>query len=164
MNVFTNQRPPTILVVDDEEPIRDFMRALFRQTMPTAEVVTASEGASGLRILGERTVDLIISDYRMPGMDGVSFLAEAEKVQRGVPKILLTGYADMEVAIHAINSGKVTAFYTKPATAAVIAKAAKDILTARLDQIQREQAFARAFRALDETAPEAPRIDLGGRA
>jgi response regulator RpfG family c-di-GMP phosphodiesterase len=59
-------------------------------------------------------VDLIISDMRMPGMDGATFLAEARKRHPDTVRLLLTGYADMESTIAAINAGQIARYISKP--------------------------------------------------
>jgi response regulator RpfG family c-di-GMP phosphodiesterase len=59
-------------------------------------------------------VDLIISDMRMPGMDGAAFLAEARKRHPDAVRLLLTGYADMESTIAAINAGQIARYISKP--------------------------------------------------
>ena len=74
----------------------------------------ANSGAEGLELLGREHVDLIISDMRMPVMDGAAFLAEARKRHPDTVRLLLTGYADMESTVAAINSGQITRYISKP--------------------------------------------------
>ncbi|HNK40154.1 MAG TPA: response regulator, partial [Flavobacteriales bacterium] len=77
-------------------------------------VHVANSGAEGLELLGREHVDLIISDMRMPVMDGAAFLAEARKRHPDTVRLLLTGYADMESTVAAINSGQITRYISKP--------------------------------------------------
>ena len=102
----------TILCVDDEPNILSALRRLFRPQGYTVKV--AGSGAEGLAVIDAEQVDLIISDMRMPGMDGAAFLAEACKRQPDAVRLLLTGYADMESTVAAINSGQITRYISKP--------------------------------------------------
>ncbi|WP_374266497.1 HD domain-containing phosphohydrolase [Zoogloea sp.] len=102
----------SILCVDDEANILSALRRLFRPHGYTVHIATS--GAEGLEILGREHVDLIISDMRMPVMDGAAFLAEARKRHPDTVRLLLTGYADMESTIAAINSGQITRYISKP--------------------------------------------------
>jgi response regulator RpfG family c-di-GMP phosphodiesterase len=77
----------------------------------------AEGGAEGLEMLDREHVDLIISDMRMPGMDGATFLAEARQRHPDTVRLLLTGYADMESTIAAINKpGRSPATSPSPGT------------------------------------------------
>ena len=102
----------TLLCVDDEANILSALRRLFRPHGYT--VLTAGGGEEGLEILAREPVDLIISDMRMPVMDGARFLGEARKRHPDTVRLLLTGYADMESTIAAINSGQIARYIAKP--------------------------------------------------
>lgn len=102
----------TILVVDDEELIR---KSLIRLLKPlNVELVTASDGLEALDTLKKQPVALIISDQRMPRLTGVEFLAQSREISPDSVRILLTGYADIDATIKAINSGAVKYYLTKP--------------------------------------------------
>lgn len=103
---------PTILFVDDEENILNALVRLFRKE--DYEVFTATSGAAGLKILEEKDISLILSDHRMPGMTGVDFLSRAKEISPNSIRIMLTGYADLEASIAAINKGEVYRFISKP--------------------------------------------------
>ena len=102
----------TLLCVDDEANILSSLRRLFRPHGYT--VLVAGGGTEGLEILDREHVDLIISDMRMPGMDGATFLAEARQRHPDAVRLLLTGYADMESTIAAINAGQIARYISKP--------------------------------------------------
>jgi len=102
----------TILCVDDEANILSSLRRLFRPH--GYKVLVAGGGVEGLEALAGEHVDLIISDMRMPGMDGATFLAEARKRYPDTVRLLLTGYADMDSTIAAINSGQIARYIAKP--------------------------------------------------
>ncbi len=106
--------PIRILCVDDE---RNVLRALERIFLDEDdyEVHTASSGQEGLKILREGPpFQLVISDYRMPGMDGVAFLRDVCKNWPDTVRIVLSGYADMAAVVSAINEGQIYKFIPKP--------------------------------------------------
>jgi len=75
---------------------------------------TAENGSEGLALLNQEPVDLILSDMRMPKMDGAQFLAKAAEQWPETVRILLTGYADIESTIAAVNKGKIYSYCSKP--------------------------------------------------
>lgn len=103
---------PTVLLVDDESSILSSLRRLFRPD--GYRVLTAGSGAEGLAVLERETVDLIISDMRMPEMDGAQFLEQARARWPNSLRILLTGYADISSTINAINRGEILRYIAKP--------------------------------------------------
>ncbi|MFB9844509.1 response regulator [Mucilaginibacter ginsenosidivorans] len=101
----------TILYVDDEENNLFSFKATFRLKY---RVLTALSGDEALKLLKANTVNIIITDQRMPEMTGVEFL---EKVLKDFPdpiRILLTGYADMGAVVDAVNKGKIFHYISKP--------------------------------------------------
>lgn len=103
---------PTILIVDDEELIR---KSLLRLLKPLdAELIVAADGKEALELLKTRRPAVIVSDQRMPRMTGVEFLAASRELSPDSIRILLTGYADIEASVNAINSGAVKYYLTKP--------------------------------------------------
>ncbi|CDG84320.1 HD domain-containing phosphohydrolase [Janthinobacterium agaricidamnosum] len=102
----------TVLCVDDEPNILSSLRRLFRAR--GYRVLTADSGAAGLAVLDSETVDLVISDMRMPEMDGARFLAEVRQRQPDVMRLLLTGYSDIQSILDAINRGEIYRYITKP--------------------------------------------------
>ncbi|WP_034633177.1 HD domain-containing phosphohydrolase [Maridesulfovibrio bastinii] len=101
-----------VLFVDDEENI---LSSLRRQLRKVFEVHTDSSPESALEKLnnGERFA-VVVSDYRMPGMNGVDFLGHVRKICPDSTRVMLTGYADLDNAIKAVNDGNVFRFLTKP--------------------------------------------------
>jgi len=102
-----------ILCVDDE---RNVLRALERIFLDDDyEILTACSGEQGLEILSAAPqVQVVISDYRMPGMNGVEFLKEVCKTHPETIRIVLSGYADTAAVVAAINQGKIYKFIPKP--------------------------------------------------
>lgn len=103
---------PKILLVDDEKSILDSLYRFCRQRKWDA--FRANGGAEGLELLKTETVDIIISDMRMPNMDGAEFLSRAKEQAPDAIRILLTGYADMEAVISAVNETKIYNYLNKP--------------------------------------------------
>lgn len=101
----------TILYVDDEENNLISFKANFRIKY---NVLIAISGDEAMRIMENKHIDIIITDQRMPNMTGVEFL---EKVLEKYPdpmRILLTGYADMNAVVDAVNKGKIFHYLSKP--------------------------------------------------
>ena len=106
--------PPaaTLLFVDDEPSILSSLKRLFRPH--GYRIHTAESGDEGLEILAREAVDLVISDMRMPEMDGAAFLEQVRQRWPHVVRILLTGYADIESTVNAINRGEIYRYINKP--------------------------------------------------
>lgn len=141
-------RDQVILVVDDEVDIRESLKELFDGTLDAVQVITAEGGAAGVKILRSQPVDLVITDYKMPGMSGLEFLSEARKIARGVPRILMTAFPDLELAIRAVNEESIENFFTKPLEPAAIVEVVRGILEDRRSQEMRNRAFARSLNLL----------------
>lgn len=106
------KRPPTLLCVDDEKNILNALKRLFRTER--YKVLVAESGAEGLALLEKEPVDMVISDMRMPEMDGAQFLEQVAKRWPQTMRVLLTGYADVESTIAAVNKGKIFQYVSKP--------------------------------------------------
>lgn len=103
---------PRVLCVDDEQNI---LEGLALHLGRRYDLATATSGPAALEILGrEPNVTVIMSDMRMPGMNGAAFLAQARLLAPDATRILLTGQADLESAIAAVNEGQIFRFLTKP--------------------------------------------------
>jgi DNA-binding NtrC family response regulator len=106
----------TILIVDDEPDILESLSDVFSLHLPGVKVLTAAEGKKALELLKTNTVGLIVSDYKMPGMDGLEFLTKAREIAPEAPRILITAYPELNVAVRAINEAQIQNFLTKPIT------------------------------------------------
>lgn len=102
----------TLLIVDDEPAvIRSITRSLRRENI---NVLAATSGPGALEILKDQSVGVVISDQRMPGMDGVSLLSAVRQYDPDIVRLLLTGHASIEGAIDAINRSQIFEYLTKP--------------------------------------------------
>ncbi|MEJ2038228.1 MAG: response regulator [Desulfosarcinaceae bacterium] len=104
----------TLLLVDDEKSITKALHRLFRKE--GYHTITAESGPEGLQKLeqSERPVSLIISDQRMPEMNGAQFLEKAKDIAPNALRFLLTGYSDMQAVMQAVNKGEIHRYLTKP--------------------------------------------------
>ncbi|MGE8187288.1 HD domain-containing phosphohydrolase [Pseudomonas sp. NPDC086278] len=103
---------PTVLLVDDEESILNSLRRLLRGQ--PYDVLLATSGAQALDIMAKQPVDLVISDARMPDMDGATLLTHIHQRHPETLRILLTGYADLTMIVNAINEGQIDRYISKP--------------------------------------------------
>ncbi len=101
-----------VLCVDDEVNILKSLRRLF--VSEPVDLMAAGSGAEALELMNVHQFDLIISDMRMPSMDGAEFLSRAFKLQPDSYRILMTGYADIQSTVAAVNSGKISRYIAKP--------------------------------------------------
>jgi two-component system probable response regulator PhcQ len=101
-----------ILLVDDEPNVlKAFQRALRKEPYV---LLTAQSAEEGLKILEAREVSLIISDYNMPRMNGLEFLKSIKALYPHILAIMLTGQAEIQIAVQAINDAGVYKFIQKP--------------------------------------------------
>jgi response regulator RpfG family c-di-GMP phosphodiesterase len=117
-----------ILFVDDEQALLDSFRNLLRRQF---DVYAALGPEEGLKVIqGPEHFAVVVSDLKMPGMDGIAFLNRVRELAPDTVRMMLTGFADVDVATAAVNEGQVFRFLTKPCTPEIMAKA----LTAGLEQ------------------------------
>jgi DNA-binding NtrC family response regulator len=101
-----------VLIVDDEiNVLKAFERALRKAPFIT---LTAGGGAEGLKLLSAREVSIVVSDYNMPQMNGLAFLKQVKERYPHILSIMLTGQAEIEIAVKAINEAGVYKFIQKP--------------------------------------------------
>jgi len=121
-----------ILIVDDQVEVLNTLRRLL---MKNYEVATASSGKDALNYLRDNTVAVILSDQRMPEMDGVTFLEKAKEMQPEAVRIMITGYADIEATVGAVNQAGIYQYISKPfepdELKTIVKKAVKQYQTAR---------------------------------
>ena len=134
-----------VLVVDDELDIREALQELLE--LIDLEVVTASSGREALELMGLMgdELRLIVSDYRMPGMDGLEFLAKAEKLRPKVARVLVTAYAETTLAVRAVNEARIARFLSKPIEPALMEGMVKELIAAGQAERNRTAAMERTL-------------------
>lgn len=102
----------SILCVDDEASVLSALNRLFK-TKPY-KVFLANSAKEGLKLLEQNSIDIVVSDMRMPEMSGAEFLTKVAKHYAHTFRILLTGYSDLDSTIQAVNKGKIHRYLQKP--------------------------------------------------
>ncbi len=105
------EKKQRILIVDDEPDILDSLRLSLELDY---DVLTAEGGEAGLALLEKQEVAVIISDQRMPKMTGVEFLEKAQEISPNSVRLMLTGFADFDAIVEAINKGQIYRYISKP--------------------------------------------------
>ncbi len=134
-----DQQRPAILVVDDEEMVLNALRRVLAN--PEWDLVTANSGAQALEIMARQPIALIISDQRMPQMSGLELLNRVKSSYPDTARVVLTGYAEMEVVVKAINQGEVYRFFTKPWNNAELIETVCEVLQRRQESFNRISSF-----------------------
>ncbi len=116
----------TILCIDDEVSILNALKRIFFDKKYNA--ITTTNGEHALKILKSEKVNVIISDQRMPGMTGIEILKSAKIISPDTVRIMLTGYADFNVTIEAINEGEIYKYINKPWDDDELLKIIEDII------------------------------------
>ena len=122
----TQHKPARLLLVDDDPGLLKLLG--LRLTSEGYNVETAASGLEGLRVLGREQIDLVISDLRMDEMDGMQLFSEIQKVQPGLPVIILTAHGSIPDAVAATQQG-VFSFLTKPVDKDALYQAIDDALS-----------------------------------
>lgn len=120
---------PAILFVDDEENILSGLRRLMRVRRAIWDIEFANSGAAGLAVLAQRRIDVVVSDMRMPEMDGAEFLAEVRRLYPETIRIILSGFANREAILRTI--GPSHRYLSKPCSEEVLIGAIESALSLR---------------------------------
>jgi two-component system probable response regulator PhcQ len=153
----------TILLVDDEPQVTDALkRALRREPY---EFLTATSGAAAQQILERQHVDVVVSDEQMPGMSGSEFLSRVRQQFPHTIRIILSGQANLESAVRAINGGEVYRFFLKPCIPTDLILTIQQALShKRLEEqsrrlLRKYQRQASLLAKLNHSGPELLRVD-----
>lgn len=141
--------PRVVLVVDDEADILESLKDILEATHDNMTVLTAASGAEGLQALQGHQVDLILSDYKMPKMNGLEFLAEVRKTHPKTPVVLITAFPDLDIALRAINEAGIEYFLTKPFNPGTVIEVVRSMLSEQRARALRSQSFARSLEVIE---------------
>lgn len=147
----------TILVVEDEPDTLESVVLTLQAAFPEGHILRAHNGVDGLHQMEGDHVDVIVSDYKMPGMDGVRFLEEADRLFPDTPRILMTAYSELDLLVRAINDAHILTFLPKPFTADDLTKAVQTALDRR--PAPARNPGARRVRPTATVSPRAARDD-----
>ncbi len=106
------QNPKLVLFVDDEQSILSSLKRALRKEPYTS--MFADNAAEALKIVSEQAVNVVISDQRMPDMDGTDFLQQVKEINPFTVRAILSGYVNADVVVESINKGEVYRFIPKP--------------------------------------------------
>ena len=109
----TRETTGRVAVVDDEEMVVTSIES-YLQLETSHEILTFTSPEGALRSLEEEAVDVVVADFMMPAMDGIAFLKQMRRARPRAARILLTGYADKESAVRAINEVGLYQYLEKP--------------------------------------------------
>jgi CheY-like chemotaxis protein len=103
----------SVLVVDDEEAVRELIATTLRSSGANYEVAVAADAREALTLLRARRFDALLTDLKMPGMDGMTLIREARALDPDLAILIITAVPSQSSAIEAVNLG-VTGYLTKP--------------------------------------------------
>lgn len=135
--------PTRILIAEDDPQIRQYMLACL-EAIPETELTFAASGEAAVMRLESERWDVVISDQRMLGVDGVHVLKRARELHPDSQRAMLTGFADMDLAIGAKNEGAIHRFLTKPISPSHLAEAVAGLVERSRERSLRTAAFDRA--------------------
>lgn len=142
-----------ILLVEDEADIRVALKELLESTLERVEVVLAPDGAAGLAAMRARRPDLVVSDSKMPGMGGLEFLRAARAQAPDAPRILVTAFPDLDLALRSINEAAVERFLQKPLDPELVVSTVARLLDEQEARREAERALARGIREMGGRLP-----------
>lgn len=135
---------PCVVFVDDDAGNRQAFRAAFRDQM---EVHTVGTAAELWQVMDQYPVDVVITDQRMPGVRGSDLLAQVRERHPMVRRMLMTGYADLEAIVEAVNNGGVTRYFAKPWVHEQVVRAVDQAYAERQEELE----HASYIRKLEDT-------------
>lgn len=154
---------PRVLVVDDDPKVLAAVQAALRAE--AFDTVGTTSATHALTLLAEESFNVVVSDEEMPGMKGTEFLARAFKTYPHIPRIMLSGKADVEALARAVNDAEIFRFLAKPVRAAELIHSIREALALqRMAEVHREvwsaaQAQHAALATLGQSRREAQQLD-----
>jgi two-component system NtrC family sensor kinase len=119
---------PKILLVEDDENVRAMIVAHLERRLSNAEVIPVPDAKRALQALEKSDVDLILSDFHLPDMNGLEFLTKARRAYPSAKRVMLTGAPDEGLAVDASREAGIDRFFVKPLQMEAFAHAVKGLL------------------------------------
>lgn len=141
---------PKILIVDDQPLVLGVFKDILSRG--PYHVLTVGSAEEALQLMKGESVDVVISDECMPGMQGSEFLTIVRNQYPDIVRIILTGHASVESAMRAINESEIFRFLTKPVNSDVLHKAVEDALTSKAKGLEIERHYS-LLENLEKQAP-----------
>jgi len=142
----------TVLFVDDEISILSTLKRLLRNE--EYQLLTASSAEEGLELLNTEKVDIVISDMRMPNIDGAEFLEQVKFKHPHIGRMIMSGFADLESVVKAINKGDINQFISKPWNNDALKQVVKDHLPPSSANISHDKKESEEFFQLKQLVHE----------
>ena len=159
----TSKRKPRILCVDDERMVLEGLALHLKRRFDVEMAESGPQGLAAIVRAGDFAV--VVSDMRMPGMNGAEFLSRVRELSPNTVRVLLTGHADMDSALAAINQGQIFRFLTKPCPAPImmetVSAAAEHYRLVEAEKVLLEQTLAGSIRTLTELLSLASPVAFG---
>jgi DNA-binding NtrC family response regulator len=134
MNLFSKLKNKKILLVDDDEWIRDSLTLYF--DTEGCQVVAVETAEEGMELLKQQDYDIILLDYKLPGIDGLTFSRKIQEIRPDAIKILITAYKNKKVVSEAMNSG-IQDLIDKPFTIKTIEDSMSRLIQRNEEEIQK---------------------------
>lgn len=140
-----NERTSRILIVDDEPDIREHLLDLVARHLRGVHADGAADADEALEAMTRVPYDVIVTDMRMPGTDGLELLRRVRAASPSCARLLMTGYGDVNVVTEAVNECHVHAFFTKPLDSRAFVRILAEALEQQRAARESHLAMARAF-------------------
>lgn len=141
-----------VLIVDDEPGILASLAVSLRRRLPGVEVRTAASAEEAMELLARERFDVVLSDQRMPGMQGMDFLAHLRAHVPRAGRVMMTAYPEMDLAVRGLNEVGLEHLLQKPFSMTEAVGVVGKLLEERHVRAQRQRAFARTVSQLARTA------------
>ncbi|MFW6331739.1 MAG: PAS domain S-box protein, partial [Thermodesulfobacteriota bacterium] len=142
----TDNHNPRVLVVDDEVSVCEMIKTYLNRD--SGHVVTANSAADALSVLTDTPFDVMVTDIRLPGIDGIELMKKARDIQEDLQTIVITAYGDLDCAVEALRLGA-NNFFTKPLKMSLLKVSIEDALDKKLTRQRLKESEAR-FRKMFE--------------
>lgn len=150
-----------MLIVDDDEEVLEALRGHLQERMPDARILAAARPEAALEVAARERPHVVLSDLRMPGMDGLEMLRRHGRVDAKAAGVLMTAYPDVDVALAALNTAHVAYFFLKPVDPEQVLVVVADVLQGVRREVLRDQALEEATRLANELSARRPARDSG---